>query len=184
MSKDIIKPSFSRLEFAAAVVGQLKTHNISCVLVGGACVSIYTNEKYISYDLDFISPYSQQSISKALGEIGFKEDGRYFKHENSRFYVEFPSGPLSIGNRTYVNPGEIKRINGVDVYLLSATQSVMDRLAAWYHWNDRRSLFQAIDIVKNNKVDFKEIEIWSQEEGESASYKKFINQVNIIVGGE
>jgi hypothetical protein len=29
---------------------------MSAVLVGGAVVSIYTNNKYESYDLDFISP--------------------------------------------------------------------------------------------------------------------------------
>lgn len=57
MSKTIPK-NLSRLEFAAAVVKQLTAYHISCVLVGGACVSIYTREKYISDDLDFISAHS------------------------------------------------------------------------------------------------------------------------------
>ena len=108
-------------------------HNITCVLVGGSCVSIYTHEKYISDDLDFISPYSQSAITKALEVIGFRKDGRYFVHENSSFYVEFPSGPLSIGNRTSIEPEEVKKVNGVEIHMLSPTQSVMDRLAAWYH---------------------------------------------------
>ncbi len=67
----IIK-GINRKSFAAAVVSQLKKHKISCVLVGGACVSIYTNERHESKDLDFISPYSHEAIAKALAEIGFK----------------------------------------------------------------------------------------------------------------
>lgn len=41
-----ISKSMKRKEFAAAVVQQLEKHGISCVLVGGACVSIYTDEKF------------------------------------------------------------------------------------------------------------------------------------------
>ncbi|QLY24236.1 hypothetical protein [Bdellovibrio sp. KM01] len=40
-----ISNEMSRKQFAAAVVSQLEKHGISCVLVGGACVSIYTGEK-------------------------------------------------------------------------------------------------------------------------------------------
>lgn len=179
MIKNTISKNLSRLEFAAEVVKQLKLYNITCVLVGGSCVSIYTHEKYISDDLDFISPYSQSAITKALEEIGFHKDGRYFIHENSNFYVEFPSGPLSIGNRISVMPEGVQKVGGVEIHMLSPTQSVMDRLAAWYHWQDRRSLFQAIDIVKENEVDLKEVEKWSKEEGESELYKKFIEQLDV-----
>lgn len=177
MKKNKLPKNLNRLEFAAAVVKQLNLHNITCVLVGGACVSIYTNEKYISDDLDFISPYSQSSITNALEEIGFKKKGRYFIHDNSNFYVEFPSGPLSIGNRVFIKPEGMQKVNGIKIHMLSPTQSVMDRLAAWYYWQDRRSLFQAIDIAINNKIDLTEIEKWSKEEGESKLYQKFTEQL-------
>lgn len=179
MTKKTISKNLSRLEFAAEVVKQLKLHNITCVLVGGSCVSIYTNEKYVSDDLDFISSYSQRAITKALEEIGFQKDGRYFIHNNSIFYVEFPSGPLSIGNRLSVKPEAMQKINGVEVHMLSPAQSVMDRLAAWYHWKDRRSLFQAIDIAKNNEIDFAEVEKWSKEEGEIELYRQFFELLAI-----
>ncbi len=179
MTKNTISKNLGRLEFAAEIVKQLKLHNITCVLVGGSCVSIYTNEKYVSDDLDFISPYSQSSITKALEEIGFRKDGRYFIHDNSNFYVEFPSGPLSIGNRISVKSEGVQKVSGVEVHMFSPTQSVMDRLAAWYHWKDRRSLFQAIAIAKNNDVDLLEIEKWSEEERESELYQKFIAQLSI-----
>jgi hypothetical protein len=180
MTKNAISKNLSRLEFAAAVVKQLKTYHISCVLVGGACVSIYTREKYVSDDLDFISPYSQTSIAEALEEIGLIKEGRYFIHENSPFYVEFPSGPVSIGNRKGIIPEGMQKVNGVEIHMLSPTQSVMDRLAAWYHWKDRRSFFQALDIAKDNEVDFEEVKKWSREEGESELYTKFIEQLALV----
>lgn len=83
----------SRKQFAALVVRQLEKHGISCVLVGGACVSIYTNEKHHSRDLDFISPHSQDAIADALAKVGFKRKARYFVHPKSDFYVEFSTGP-------------------------------------------------------------------------------------------
>lgn len=109
----IIK-SMSRKEFAAAVVQQLEKNDISCVLVGGACVSIYTDEKHASHDLDFISPYSHELITKALAEIGFKKEGRYFVHPQSKMYVEFPTGPVAIGNQIPVKPdGQLKVRNTI-----------------------------------------------------------------------
>ncbi|MEN0057716.1 MAG: nucleotidyltransferase [Bdellovibrio sp.] len=94
-----ITKSMNRKQFVAAVVQQLEKHGISCVLVGGACVSIYTEERHASRDLDFISPYSHEAIAKALSEIGFEREGRYFHHSNSELYVEFPSGPVAIGEQ-------------------------------------------------------------------------------------
>lgn len=89
MNQVSINTGMNRLEFSAAVVKQLKNHDISCVLVGGACVSIYTNEKYVSDDLDFISPFSHKIIAAALEKIGFVKKGRYFKHKNSGFMLNF-----------------------------------------------------------------------------------------------
>jgi predicted nucleotidyltransferase len=43
-------------EFAAFVASHLQSKGISTVLTGGAVVSIYTENKYMSYDADFISP--------------------------------------------------------------------------------------------------------------------------------
>ena len=46
MKKEGVSNDLIRLEFASVIVAQLNKYDISCVLVGGACVSIYTNEKY------------------------------------------------------------------------------------------------------------------------------------------
>jgi len=38
-------------EFAAIVSKKLKEHKLDCTLVGGACVSIYSHNRYQSFDL-------------------------------------------------------------------------------------------------------------------------------------
>jgi hypothetical protein len=49
--------------------------------------------------------------------------------------------------------------------LLSPTDCVKDRLAAFYHWNDRQSLDQAIFVCRDAKVDLHEVKRWSISEG-------------------
>ena len=158
-----ITKSMKRKDFAAAVVNQLEKHGISCVLVGGACVSIYTEEKHSSRDLDFISPHSHESITKALAEIGFQKDGRYFIHPTSELYVEFPTGPVAIGNQTPVKPEGKLQVKNTTIMMYSPTQCVMDRLAAWFHWNDRRSLIHALWVCDKHPVNLDKIKRWAQK---------------------
>ncbi len=171
-----ISKSMKRKEFAAAVVRQLEKHGISCVLVGGACVSIYTNEKHASHDLDFISQYSHQSIADALAEIGFRKEGRYFTHLNSMLYVEFPTGPVAIGNQTPVKPeGELIVKNTV-ITMYSPTQCVMDRLAAWFHWNDRRSLIHALWVCEKHPINLDKVKRWAAKEDQTVKLEQFIEE--------
>ncbi len=171
-----ITKSMKRKDFAAVVVRQLEKHGISCVLVGGACVSIYTNEKHASHDLDFISPHSHESISDSLAEIGFQKEGRYFTHINSKLYVEFPTGPVAIGNQTPIKPeGELKVKNTV-IQMYSPTQCVMDRLAAWFHWNDRRSLIHALWVCEKHPINLDKIKRWAAKEDQTAKFEQFIEE--------
>ncbi|MDI6740798.1 MAG: hypothetical protein QME74_10605 [Candidatus Edwardsbacteria bacterium] len=41
------------------------------------------------------------------------------------------------------------------LHLLSPTDCVKDRLAAYFHWNDRQSLEQAGLVADNRKIDIK-----------------------------
>lgn len=175
-----ITKSMKRENFAAAVVNQLAKHGISCVLVGGACVSIYTDERHASHDLDFISPYSHEVITKALAEIGFIKDGRYFNHPNSEFYVEFPTGPVAIGNEVPVKAEGKLKVKDVIISMYSPTQCVMDRLAAWFHWNDRRSLIHAIWVCEKHPINIAKIKRWAANEGESAKFEQFVEEYKKI----
>lgn len=163
-----------RKNFAAAVVKQLEKHNISCVLVGGACLSIYTNERHESRDLDFISPHSQEAIAAALSEIGFQRKGRYFLHQENELYVEFPSGPVAIGNQVPVKPEGRLKVKDTVVKMLSPTQCVMDRLSAWFHWDDRRSLIHALWVCEKHPVNIAKIKRWAADEGETQKFENFL----------
>lgn len=169
-----IKPNMTRQEFAAAVVAQLEKHGISCVLVGGACVSIYTEEKHASRDLDFISPYSHEAIAKALAEIGFEKERRYFVHPKSELYVEFPTGPPAIGHQEPIKPEGKLQVGETLVKMYSPTQCVMDRLAAWFHWNDRRSLIHALWVCERHPVNIQKIKRWAFKEGEPEKWEQFL----------
>ena len=56
-------------ELAGLVCSVLKNEGIDAVLVGGACVSIYSQNRYMSYDLDFITFEDHQKVKRALGKL-------------------------------------------------------------------------------------------------------------------
>ena len=161
-------------EFAILISDYLSKNGVDTVLSGGACVSIYTKNKYISYDLDFVllSSEDQKKVRQVLAEIGFYEEKRYFKHKDSEYFLDFVSPPLSVGSEPVKKITEIKKGKRT-LKLLSVTDCVKDRLAAYYHWEDRQALEQAILVCRNNNVDLKEVERWSKNEGMSDKYKMF-----------
>lgn len=124
-------------ELAAYICTHLSKNDIHCVLSGGACVSIYTDNRYESLDLDFIENMAskRKKIVSVLSKIGFMEENRYFIHPDTKYFIEFPAGPLAIGKEPVREPNIITFETG-ELRLLSPTDSVKDRLAAFYHWND------------------------------------------------
>jgi hypothetical protein len=109
---------------------------MDAVLVGGACVSIYAKNRYFSNDLDFVSGFTLAEMAPAMNGLGFKQDGRHFVRPGCRLIVEFPPPPVSIGFEMPIRKfNEIKTLK-----LLTPTDCVKDRLAAYYHWNDPQSL--------------------------------------------
>jgi hypothetical protein len=153
-------------EFGAFVAGQLWKYDIDVVLTGGACVMIYSNNRYQSFDLDFIErPGSDRKrIKSALEDIGFKEENRYFTHPDTEYFVEFPSGPLSVGDEPVKDIAVLEFSTG-QLRIISPTECVKDRLAAYYHWRDLQCLEQAIIVASMNDVDLNEVERWSEHEG-------------------
>ena len=135
-------------DLAALVCHKLNEKDIDAVLVGGACVSIYTENKYVSYDLDFVSYARLKDITGVLTELGFKrESTRHFVREDCPYFIEFVAPPLSIGSERVIKEEKIKTRFG-SVTLLASTDSVKDRLAAYYHWNDPQALEQAIMLYR------------------------------------
>ncbi len=77
-------------ELAALISEKLREEGIDSILVGGACVSIYTKNKYQSFDLDFVSHAAIKEVTPPLAELGFRrESSRHFIHSDCQFFVEF-----------------------------------------------------------------------------------------------
>jgi len=159
---------------AACVAGALAGSKIRAVLTGGACATLYSEGEYQSSDLDFIltSAVKPGQLDAVMDTIGFRRTGNHFEHPRAPFIVEFPAGPLGIGSDIDVRP-VVYWIRGVSVRTLSATDSCRDRLAAYYHWNDRQSLSTAVQIARHRRINLKKIQAWSAREGASDKCLEF-----------
>jgi hypothetical protein len=174
-----INKKMSIKHFALTVAGALKQKNIDVVLTGGAVVSIYSNNKYQSSDVDFLSDTDHQIIKDAMHSLGFKNQGKDFFHSDIQFTVEFPGYDLIIGDEPMQAEGEIKE-NGIVLKLLSPTQCVMDRLAAFYHWKDRQSLDQAVLVASDHPIKLKKVEDWSRNEGMIDRFRIFVDALKAV----
>lgn len=165
-------------ELAAFVATHLRKRGIDVVLSGGSCVSIYSQGKYVSGDLDFIDTRfaSRKEIKGAMSEIDFHEKDRYFKHPETEFLVEFPSGPLAVGKESVNRIDELTFETGT-LKIISPTDCVKDRLAAFFHWKDLQSLEQAVLVAQSTQVDLDEIERWSEREGMLEKYRRIAERL-------
>jgi hypothetical protein len=161
-------------DLAALLCEACRASGVGVVLSGGACVSIYTRNKYESFDLDFVlaSHSDRPKAGSVLEGLGFRRDGRHYRHARTPYIVEFLSPPLSVGSEPVREINEIRRGKAV-LRLLSPTDCVKDRLAAFYHWNDRPSLDQAILVCSDAEVDLREVRRWSLKEGMKEKHKQF-----------
>lgn len=147
---------------------------IDAILVGGACVSIYTKNKYLSSDLDFISGYTIKEISPVIAELGFeRKSSRHFERAGCSFFIEFVSPPAAIGSEPVKETATLKTRLG-KITLLTPTDSVKDRLAAYYYWNDPQALEQALMIAQVQKINLREVKRWSEIEGHKEKYDFFL----------
>jgi len=117
--------NMSQVELAAYVQDSLQAEGIRAVLSGGSVVSFYSSNKYVSKDLDLINTsFSKRSKIKAvMDKLGFHEQGRYFIHPETRFFIEFPDGPLSVGEEPVKEVSEFELSKGLCECYLQPTVS-------------------------------------------------------------
>lgn len=170
--------SMSQVELAAYIQDALLAEGIHVVLSGGSAVSFYSSNQYVSKDLDLINTgFARRSkIKSVMEKLGFTEKGRYFIHSETTFLVEFPDGPLSVGEEPVKEVSEFELATGT-LKVLSATDCVKDRLCAFYFWNDLQGLEQAVLVAKSQQVDLKEIKRWSKVEGKEKEFKAFTDKL-------
>lgn len=167
-----INAETSALELAARVSQALEEAGIKATLSGGGAVSVYTRNRYESSDLDFVTSARRVALDTALQPLGFRAapDGRHFAHPSARYFLEFPAGPLEFGDRI-VRDDEIPRLDTPwgPLRVITPTQCVMDRLAAFWHWHDRQSWDQAVMVAAHQPIDYDELAAYAATEGADAS---------------
>ena len=89
-------------DLAGLVNSHLKKHGIDAVLTGGACVTIYSKNKYQSLDLDFVTyaaEFEPKEIKKAMQEMAFERTAEgFFARKDCPYIIEFIPPPLAIGS--------------------------------------------------------------------------------------
>lgn len=160
-------------DLAAMVSEKLRQHGMEAILVGGACVSIYSQNQYQSKDLDLITYSAMPMVKAALGELGFNPKNRtQFARNTCPFYIEFVPPPVAIGDQRIDHFNRLKTTLGT-IKLLTPTDCVKDRLAAFFHWDDFQSLNQALAVAKLHDIDLKALERWAKLENQFEKYKQF-----------
>jgi len=162
-------------ELAAVVGDELERRGLTAVLTGGACVMVYAEGKYVSHDLDFVVTPSDRlgEVEDALAGLGFRAEGRMFVHPEIEMAVDVGNiPPVSVG-REILQPPAPRVVSGRKLRMLSPTDCVKDRLAAFYFWHDRQALEQALLVCLAQPVNIREVGRWSRAEGMEERYREF-----------
>lgn len=150
------------------------------VLSGGGAATIYAPESHQSRDLDFI--FALWSVGGRVSDqpmrsLGFIERGGTYSHPSCPFTVEFPSGPLAVGDELIhtwdtLNQGDLR------LYIISPTDCVRDRLAWFYYGRDHSAMRQAVAVASSHLIDMESIARWSEAEGQTTLFLQFLSRLS------
>ncbi len=169
-------------ELVAIISEHLSKNGIEVVLVGGTCVSLYSENNYKSYDIDLITHVPLKKITPILKTLGFESlarGGKLFENPKCDFLIDFVAPPVAIGDEPVHELNNIKTSLG-SFNLLTPYDCVRDRLCAYFYYNDLQCLNQAVMVAKRNKVNFSEIKRWAETLGEMEleKYRIFKKEYN------
>jgi hypothetical protein len=156
----------SIVELAIIVANHLREQNIRVVLVGGLAVEIYSENIYLTQDIDMvdISYCKPAELHAAMAKIGFVKQGRIFVNDTTEITVEFPSPPITVGDEA-VTDTTIARSPSGTIPILKPGDVIKDRLAAYFHWRDRPSLVQALTVLIKFPEELQSINAFCNNEG-------------------
>jgi hypothetical protein len=141
---------------------------------GGSAVTYYAPAAYQSRDADFVlvSVADKIAAGAALHALGYRQVRGTYQHDESSFTVEFPPGPLAVGQDLLKTYDTVHR-HGELLHVIRRAHSVRDRLASFYFFADRSALDAAVAVALSGSVDLSKIEAWSSAEGERSGYEEF-----------
>ena len=108
------------------------------------------------------------AIGDAIAPLGFCREGsaRQFRHRATQWFVEFPPGPVAFGETRFRDDEvAVLATEHGPIRIVTPTQIVMDRVAAFVHWNDRQSFDEAFMVAKRQDMDWPALREWAEGEG-------------------
>ncbi|TQV74507.1 hypothetical protein FKG94_15935 [Exilibacterium tricleocarpae] len=150
---------------AAEIVSHLADHGIEVVVVGGLAVEIYSQNCYLTKDIDMVdvSYAKPKTLHAAMAKLGFHKKGRVFENTTTPITVEFPSAPLTTGDELITETTVIAHEFG-NIPIVHARDIVKDRLSAFFHWNDNQSLVQALAVMQGHDIPALDIQAFCIKE--------------------
>ncbi|MCH8978373.1 MAG: hypothetical protein IH945_03915 [Armatimonadetes bacterium] len=160
-----ISPTTSLRELAFIVCTALDKAGTTAVLSGGGAATIYSKEAYLSRDLDFVLSFGGTDSSQPLTDLGFTLAGQSYFHPNTPFTLDFPPGPLAVGSDLLTEWSTLEEADMI-LHIIKPTDSVLDRFAAYVHWQERASLEIAarVAIAVGDELDWDRIRTWCANE--------------------
>jgi hypothetical protein len=175
----MIDTASSLVDVAFAVCTALERVGTTAVLTGGSAATYYAPDAYQSLDLDFVITFNANATGeRALFELGFTRTADYYQHPDSAFPLEFPPGPLMVGD-DIIASWDTNRRGDELLHVLTPTDSCRDRLAALLFWNDFSGLEQAIAVCRAQwkKIDLDVIRGWCERERGAEKYELFASRL-------
>lgn len=169
------------LEVAVVVSEALEKAGITATLSGGGAVSIYSDNIYQSFDLDFVTAAMAAELAPVLEQLGFQHTpgtrAAQFEHPLVDWYLDFRASPLTFGSFEAGHEDcTVISLPAGRLRIITPTQSVMDRLAAAFEWRDPQSRDQAVLVAANNAIEWEILRRWFADEGYSETeYERFRN---------
>jgi hypothetical protein len=161
-------------DVAFAVCTVMDRAGFAVVLTGGSAATYYAPEAYQSRDIDFVITLHGKAGQEALESIGYKRKADYYVHDLATFPLEFPPGPLAIGEDLITEWSTVRREREV-LHVLSPTDSCRDRLASFLFWNDFSGLEQALAVANAKApVDLESIGRWCRREKQTDKFSLFL----------
>lgn len=166
-------------ELAFIVCTALEQAGEIAVLSGGGAATVYAPEAYQSHDLDFIfAMWSAGGPIKAdaLTRLGFVGRLGSYTHPLSPYSVDFPAGPLAVGDEM-ITSWETLREGDLLLHILSPTDCVRDRLAWFFYGRDHSALDQAVAVALRCSIDLSVINAWAEREGQKVPLAQFLSRL-------
>jgi hypothetical protein len=126
---------------------------------------------YLTKDIDMVNTnYKKpQVLHEAMSKLGFYKKGRIFVNPSTAISVEFPSGPLSVGDETVAKTTIVQVATG-NIPILEVSDVIKDRIAAYIHWRDKQSLVQALGLLLKHPSNRTELKKFCDIEGGEGLY--------------